>query len=525
MSHALGNRLQLDAPRSRHYQGPFGRLFAHLEPWQPGAAELQAFNGLEAFAKNEMVEEQGANSTKIAKTATLRAKLDQQFNSEIPAGYTYFGQFVDHDITFDPTPLGARVQDPDGLHNFRTPRLDLDNVYGRGPDDQPYLYDDTSPANAKRFLLGQVADSDFEGSKLTDLPRNTDGRALIGDMRNDENAIVSQLQLAFLRAHNTLVAHFEQDGHPHPLAEARRLLTWLYQWSVWNDFLKRILDPDIWDAALSFSDEAGSVPTLGLPHIYDWKHQPFMPLEFTAAAYRFGHSMVRNDYQTNEFGTFHPIFDNTKKGKKAADLRGDRPMIQERSLQWDWFFQMESSRADFGFPQRARKIDTKLSNALASLPFFGPSASPDNVLAFRNLKRGIDLGLPSGPDVARALSLGPIALQDDEPKALWYYILKEAEAATSGERLGQLGSSLVAAVFAGLLKGDKRSFVNIDPQWHPSDETALKAVKDVKEDWGLPTIIRLSGLPVSAKDFQALRGKPKPKPGPAEGSGTVGAGD
>lgn len=522
MSHAKGIRLSLDAPRSRHYQGPFGRLFGHLEPWRPSAAELTAFGGLEKFAKDEMVEERGASPSDIANNPELREELDHKFNSSIPAGYTYFGQFVDHDVTFDATPLGARVQDPQGLHNFRTPRLDLDNVYGRGPDDQPYLYQNDSPGNAKRFLVGQI-----EATELKDLPRNADGRALIGDMRNDENAIVSQLQLAFLLAHNTLVE--EAKRHPEPFKEARRQLTWLYQRTVWNDFLERVLDEEIWQRALSVNKKSapnpGQVSSLGLEHVYNWKHQPFMPLEFAAAAYRFGHSMVRNEYQTNEFGKHHAIFDNAKTGKNAADLRGERAMSKERSIQWDWFLQMESSGGPF--PQRARKLDTKLSNALASLPFFGDGDIPENVLAFRNLKRGIDLGLPSGPDVARALGYEPVDLTDKEPKALWYYILKEAEVKGGGQKLGKVGSTLVGAVFAGLLMGDKRSYLNVDPHWHPSHEAALNKVNKDKEDWGLPTIIRLSGLPVSQNDFNKLVPKPKAKTKPkeGEGKGSVGAGD
>ena len=63
-------------------------------------------------------------------------------DSSVAAVYTYFGQFVDHDITFDPVSSLERLNDPDALVNFRTPRFDLDSVYGRGPLDEPFLYDD-----------------------------------------------------------------------------------------------------------------------------------------------------------------------------------------------------------------------------------------------------------------------------------------------------------------------------------------------------------------------------------------------
>jgi hypothetical protein len=106
---------------------------------------------------------------------------------------------VDHDITFDPMTTLIKHSDPDALTDFRTPTLDMDNIYGRGPSDQPYLYD----VAGREFLLGEALDNG-----APDLPRNqpTDNtqprRALIGDPRNDENSIVSQLQGLMLRFHN-----------------------------------------------------------------------------------------------------------------------------------------------------------------------------------------------------------------------------------------------------------------------------------------------------------------------------------
>lgn len=245
---------------------------------------------------------------------------------------------------------------------------------------------------------------------------------------------------------------------------------------------------------------------MGLSDVYKWKHQPFMPVEFSGAVYRFGHSMVRNSYQTNQphrgFENNAPIFDNTGEDD-VDDLRGFRELRKTNVIQWDWFLQMTSSAPGL-FPQMARKIDTKLANALTTLPI-GPSGATDNILAFRNLKRGVSLGLPSGIDVAKKLCIKPISLTKDEPESLWYYILKEAEklpGKNGGEMLGRVGSTIVCAVISGLLKGDTGSYFNIDPCWEPKDEPMLRPGEDDIDDsdWTLASLIRISGLPVDGAD-------------------------
>lgn len=503
MSHQTHFGKSVLAPRSKFYQGPFGRICPSLDPWAPpGTTEEQDAKFLE-FATKNMVELPGVTPTEIAQDQSKIDELENKFGSKIPAGYTYFGQFVDHDITLDTTSLTAREIDPDQIINFRTPRLDLDCVYGRGPGDQPYLYDRD---NKGKLLVGAVP-----GTNLRDLPRNQQGRALIGDMRNDENSIVSQLQLAFILAHNELVDRAAAKGARDAFSAARKSLTRLYQWIVWNDYLKRIAIDEVYNCALQLEELCGGrkVWTMGLEDVYKWKDQPFMPVEFAGAAYRFGHSLVRNSYQTNDphrgFRNFAPIFDNDG-SPDPDDLRGFRPMKKENVIQWDWFLQMTSSAPGL-FPQMARKIDTKLANALVHL-HEAAAGEAENVLAFRNLKRGVNLGLPSGIDVAKKMCLKPVALTNDEPESLWYYILKEAEklpGTNGGEMLGRVGSTIVCSVFAGLLKGDPRSFFNTDPCWTPNDDPLLKPGEDNADDdaWTLASIIRLSGLPVDGGEVSA----------------------
>lgn len=501
------------APRSRFYQGSYGRICAELSPWVPaGVAEDQLESHFLDFANEAMVEAPGHSPSEIANDSGLREALDAQFDSTIPAGYTYFGQFIDHDITLDVTPLSDADVDPEKLHNFRTPRLDLDCVYGRGPEDQPYLFEhDSTGKMTGHMLIGKV-----EGTEFPDLLRNSAGRAIIGDKRNDENAIVAQIQLAFILAHNELVHRagelgFAQSGE-EAFKQARATLCRLYQWIVWHDFLKRITDSQIHECAMQRDVGCGgrSIWRQGLDDIYKWRNQPFMPVEFSVAAYRFGHSMVRNSYQTNSsatagagFGTFIPLIDIT--ASNDDDLSGFRPLAAKRMVQWDWFLQMLSSSGPF--PQMARKIDTRLSNALTHLreDLVNPG-SIKNVLAARNLVRSVRMGLPSGRDVAKKFGVAPVSLDEDEPQALWYYILKEAEVlvnGNAGQRLGTVGSLILCATFAGLLKGDPLSWINIEPDWTP-DQDPLLEQNDNQDpgDWTLASIIRISGLPVNGENFE-----------------------
>ena len=469
-------------PRSRCYLGSFGRLFPSLPPWHPeNVPDSQLDAHFLSFAGSAMVENQDAAG-----------------DSVIPAGYTYFGQFVDHDLTLDITPLSQSDVDPERLHNFRTPRLDLDCVYGRGPGDQPYLYELDEGGFTGKLLKG----IDIPGTSVHDLPRNSQGRALIGDMRNDENAIVAQVQLAFLLAHNTLVDRAKDSNGVDGQAAfdlARRTLCWLYQWIVWNDFLHRVTAGSVHGIALSKKKTLNVEWSLGLKDIFHWKIQPFIPVEFSVAAYRFGHSLVRNDYETNATNgpnTPIPLF-----ADDDNDLEGFRVLEKKRVVQWDRFLEMKTSQKPF--PQRARKIDRKLSRALENLPEGGGDSNDiQGVLAARNLVRGVRMRLPSGPDVARRLGVTPLQLQPGEPQALWYYILKEAEEG-AGKGLGQVGSRIVCAVFAGILKGDPLSWMNLEPKWTPDSDPLLDPQdnRDSSNGWTLASIIRLAGLPVADGDL------------------------
>jgi hypothetical protein len=448
----------IHAPGSRSYQGPFGRLFRNLPAWEPaGADEAAKIADLERLAL-EMVEKNPGDAAGD--------------NETIPSGYTYFGQFVDHDLTFDPRSSLQKAGDPDNLENFRTPAFDLDCVYGRGPDDQPYMYD------GGKFLIGDNGQGD------EDLVRNSLGRAIIGDKRNDENIIVSQLQLVFLKFHNAVFAvekNFE---------ETQRQVRWHYQWVVIHDWLKKLCGDKLVDDILYGSGCPGKAKLC----FYHYHDNPFMPVEFSVAAYRLGHSMIRGRYKINTTVPVLPTFDMAADGNPLGDFRGFRPLPAKWTIDWSFFLDFAGNAGSQPKPQPSRELDKFLTNPVLQMPDQVadpvPPPAPASVarsLAFRNLLRGWRLGLPSGQTVARRI--GATALPAPE-LPLWRYILEEAMVQQKGKRLGEVGSRIVAETFIGLLAADPSSYYASFPNWVP---TLAKQGKNFK----LKHIVQVAGAHIA----------------------------
>jgi Animal haem peroxidase len=432
------------APTSPLFEGRFGRMFRTLDPFRPSEASLRSLAG--------NLFEAGAG----APTGD---------NPDIPAGFTYLGQFIDHDITFDPASSLQRENDPQAVVNFRTPRYDLDSLYGRGPADDPFMYNQESAVprlKGIRFLIGANVGNG------RDLPRNSQGRALLGDPRNDENLIVSQLHCAILRFHNRVVAHLAETtqlGGRDLFRRAQRMVRWHYQWVVVHDFLERIAGRTLVNQLMPAGATADEVR--GNLEFYQWQQQPFIPVEFSVAAYRFGHSMVRFEYEFNDVVPITPIFSDSR--DPLANLNGFRPLPDQWGFLWDRFFQIGQRE-----PQRARKIDSRLARPLGTLP--RSVARTQRSLAVRNLLRGRAFGLPSGQDVARRMSITPltdaqlgignVSAEFAGKAPLWFYILKEAERG-GGRRLGPVGARIVAEVLIGLLAGDPQSFLRQEPGFRP----------------------------------------------------------
>ena len=466
---------------------------------------------------------------------TPEGKHDPEEDPEITAAYTYLGQFTDHDLTFDPT---SRLREAltkkklNKLADFRTPRFDLDNLYGRGPADQPYLYAE----DGIHMLLGEPMSGNPFDPDACDLPRGPNGRALIGDPRNDENRIVAQLHAIFLRFHNQVAGYLarrEHLGKDVSFEAVRQQVRWHYQWMLVTDFLQTVVNEKTYQRV--FADLHNPRP--GLPRLQ--KGRLLMPVEFSVAAFRFGHSMIRPQYRLNTTVSRRPIFlredDGGAHADAAADLRGFRPIPSDWAIDWQFFIAHEDGAESRAIsqaydpidrkPQNAYKIDTSLVNPLGDLPT--QIASHPSMLALRNLQRGNVFKLPSGQEVADALH-EPVIPDDKlvirnrtakdqdklEPLAqiakgfvgrapLWAYILSEAQATSwnwtgSGAasdglpiKLGPVGGRLVAGVFAALLLGDPTSYLRTD---HLRGGTPFTPITDFtrNEKFGLAELINVA---------------------------------
>lgn len=490
----------------------------------------------------------------LAEPAPARGEeLQPAGNSTIPPVYTYWGQFIDHDITAntdrqntvtditvdDLRPLEPEVVVRD-LRNLRRPALDLDSVYGDGPSFEggprtaaADMYDGV------KLRLSAVAEGDgipgdhipTLGDDLRDLPRDSEAErpedrtvALIGDGRNDENLIVAQFHVAFLRFHNAVVewvlnnAQYPQDDR-ELFERARNLVRWHYQWLVVHDYLKTVTVPGVVDKVLLGGNR----------HFGPRDGEAYMPLEFSAAAYRFGHSMVRGFYDYNRnfgrkdggpgvvipFAPFRLIFAFTGSARpEPFNGGGTLTLPFNWVIEWNRFVDKGDSLPD----HFARKIDTQLAPPLFDMInqiSADAESLPEQIkeilkrLAVRNLLRGYQLALPTGQAVAGALGVAPLTeaeLQRGNSEAvnaalteggflqatpLWFYVLKEAEVRANGNSLGEVGSRIVAETLIGQLRADPESYLNQDGGWSPeqgvllADGEPIVTVKDLFRFAGL----------------------------------------
>lgn len=433
----------------------FGRMFSHLP------ANYIPASVLSAIGASGGPMDGGATS---ARTQT------------VPVGHVIFGQFIDHDITLDVTSSLSSNQRAANTPNVRTPRLDLDCIYGAGPEPHPYLYRD-----GIRLLTG-ADQSGASPEASNDLLRAPNGRAIIGDHRNDENRIVSQLQLGMIKFHNNIcdTLHTANPSleDAELFEEARKFVTWHYQWAVVFDFL----------VAMCGRPVVNDILTNGR-RIYCHIEEPYIPIEFSVAAYRFGHSMVPMKIQVQQSKPSYEFF-GTKLGGGFSAVGSTDAIVD-----WHELFDTPAGR----IVQRAEQLDTTMASDLLALPFI---TSGENSLATRNLLRGSAFLLPSGENIARECGREEVEVQavidritqlsteaitqaglSDSPITsgipLWLYVLAEAEvigretaAGTfeKGEGLGPVGARIISEVLIGLLELDEESFLGTNRNWAPDPE-------------------------------------------------------
>jgi Animal haem peroxidase len=462
------------------------------------------------------------NLARLGQTMIDDSGNDRAGDSEISAIMTYFGQFIDHDITLELTSADlTKLTSPglkplpldeirNNLRNARTATLDLDSVY-----DLP------APRDGNKMLLGKVSPTGGTDIPLkrpkgkddfNDLPRNprssdpaTDRAANTGDPRNDENLIVAQLHVAFLRAHNALVDKWGS------FTDARRQLRQHYQHVIIHDYLMQIADPRIVRRILKKGNQ----------FYFPFKEPSFMPLEFAVAAFRFGHTMVRLDYDFNvNFNTsglpsIPATVDLLFVFTALQGQLGGGGIPESETLPENWIIEWQNFVGEKQKRNRARLFDTKLVNPLFSLKnsVGVPEVGLGAMLAARNLLRGYLLRLPTGQAVAKAMKLTPLSPAQLESVAskvipppgkerqvdvlrssgfskrtpLWYYILAEAAHYGKGQRLGPVGSTIVAEVLIGLIEKSEDSILRTE-FWKPTLPSAKKGT------FTLADLLRAAGV-------------------------------
>jgi len=430
-----------------HNEGRFGRLFPNLPALYTKPSELKKL---------------GAQGGPMDGG---KARNDSQ---TIPMGMVFLGQFIDHDITLDTTSRLDKVNDPNAIFNFRTPALDLDNVYGLGPEATNFLFKDgVSLLTGKD---GTALASQAQNHSDNDLARTSSGTAIIGDPRNDENRVISQMQLAFVNFHNHVVAHLQAADpnlkHGALYEKANEEVRWHYHWMVLNEFLPIMIGAPLVQEIMSEGRK------LFTPH----KGQ--IPIEFSAAAYRFGHSLAPQKLKVRKAQTHDfELFGGTL-GFGFQPISDDKQIIE-----WEVLFNIDATPF-----QTTDKLDTKMPTDLLALPFI--PAGIENSLATRNLLRGQSFLLPSGEKASQAAGIDQtiidkvtahvktntagIDLAHGTP--LWYYILAEAECIgrkdaggnKPGEGLGPLGGRIVGETLIGLMELDTTSFLSLDRNWTPN---------------------------------------------------------
>lgn len=419
----------------------------------------------------------------VALGEAMRYDVEREGTLTPRVGYTYFGQFVGHDLTHDTTPLEGPYHAPERTANYRTPSFDLDHIYGGGPKKSPFLYE--GEEGAETFKIGLTAPTGYR----RDLPMAR-GMVLIGDLqdtRNLDNLILRQLHVVFLKFHNEAIKQLGADPPtitgvenlgPGTLFErAQRLVRWHYQWIIRHDFLPRILHNDVWNY------QERRVPGQPKPD-----ESYAVPIEFSLAAYRFGHSMVRNAYRLNCRQKRVVIGELMALGQKAA------PIPDDYLIEWGTFFDGLPTSG----PQASSSfIDTSVSRAMHGLSAgtirLGNKLEPPDPsnLPVRTLLRGARAELPSGQEVADVLlAQGRINAKDrlttsqlahdtcdrsgtvlrenglEQNTPLFFYLLKESELAAGGLTLGPVGSHIVSEVIQGALEADPDGYMSVKgPKW------------------------------------------------------------
>lgn len=435
------------------------------------------------------------------------ASLERWENPGIPSGYTYLLQFVAHDLVHSAIPLSVAGALGAGTANARRVPLQLETLFGSGPVGSPFVYALDAPNDDRRtkLRLGRTRwkHQKAEGGcpfrdiarapaeNVTGIDRSIAGHrvalteALVADPRNDDHAIMSQLTALFALLHNGLIdlvrGREPVSGHNARLGAAyarflcaRGAVTAIYHNILRNDLMRRVLHPAVhaaWCGANpDFIDRPDSRADDG------WQ----VPIEFSHGAFRFGHAMVRPEYQINDYSN-HDL--NNTLEKNSVNDPANMPLDDTWIVRWPRFFEINGSRPNF-----SRRIGPYLSDGLGNDQIFPAFDETDRVgLLYRDLFGAAIAGMWSvdaliaeialrrpqlinasrlladrgwrvdqlrgwlnSSSVYGGLTAGDVETLANDPP-LPFFILFEAMHQSDGLGLGTLGSIIVAEVMFGAL--------------------------------------------------------------------------
>ncbi|MFI0845906.1 peroxidase family protein [Mesorhizobium sp. IMUNJ 23232] len=430
-----------------------------------------------------------------------RDTSDAQLDGPIPAGYTYLGQFIAHEITHNGSEYKKALQN---IEQLTSPSVNLGSLYG----DKLYLGDEDT---SYYLEIGQTKLDDINVELpqfLNDLPR-TDGQPKINEKRNDNNLNLAQIHVAMIRFHNAVASRLSQSGEVSA-KKIRKTVIQHFQSVVLNDFLRKVVNEYV------YSDVIEHGPTFYRPARSPENPYPAMPLEFAMAAFRFGHSMVRSKYTPAWNGYHHPGLDTLL--RQTNNVGGIDQLQSSWVANWSRLFDFRELGITVEQPLFARRIDTRIARALGDLPAGAlPAPAPSANLPIRTLLFGAAARLPSGEAASRQMNcalsrarrrIEPIpVLSEDEITAdededvrciledprmrgntpLWFYILKEAQLRECGERLGPLGGRIVMEVLYELIANSDYSILQ-EKNWRPS-----LPFRSGKEGYVMTDLLALAG--------------------------------
>jgi len=478
------------------------------------------------------------------------------FNSCIPSGYTYLAQLAAHDLVSNVAPL-PRPGDPASFfaRDFRAGRLILDTIYGGGPLATPQPYAVAGNYYRQRYALrlgyGPLSENsaDLANGPNTNRPARDIGRvacpyltdpagpaaacalaaaprtdALLADPRNDDHVIISQLSALFHEFHNIVYAKLlANDGGVtddftayRRFLEARKVVTVVYRRVIVEDLLRRLLEPGVYDRYKN-----ASYPKDFLDGADDCR----VPVEFSHAAYRFGHVMVRFSYTLNdkrkngssiETAAIEEILDRSS-ARRPTKL----PLACTWLVDWSRFFDLGDEQS----LNLSRRIAPDVGGGtLPGDSYFANEENRQGGLFLRDLIRGTDAGirtvdsliakLPAAErarsrllnepayregEIRRWLGQGTNQFSNDELDSLsrdpplFFFVLFEAAQCQNGERLGILASTILAEVFFAAYKKTRSELEDDGPELQPAFGDSVPAdmpalIKFMKSAGGLQNI-------------------------------------